>query len=250
MQNITSLTSLVSVEGEEVFTTSNIIAEYFDKDHRNVLRDIDRIRENSHCSDLGNENVVSFVEYIEPSNHGGVARRKFKLNEYAAILVIGRMTGEKPLALQIRFLAEFKAIREKLRNPTLAPVDETAKVVAITNLMQLSLQHLGNISDSSKQLFIANMVEKATGQKMLPLPSIKEFWQMNEIAEQYLCANHAGGVLNANVAGKLCKHLQTPENGDLRLSSVNGKEFKQWHWNAAGKAACETILDQLYARKP
>lgn len=104
-------TLLVNIEGEQVFTTSLKIAEYFKKAHRNIVRSIEKLLEEL---PLDAFNVLNF-ERVEYKDKKGEVRFMFKLNHDAfAILAMG-FTGQKALEWKIKFLHAFREMETQLQ---------------------------------------------------------------------------------------------------------------------------------------
>lgn len=102
----------VTTEGQPV-VTSRQVAENFEKEHKNILRDIENILESEDGSILSNAYFVE-SEYVNSNN------RKFK--EYLltrdgfSLLVMG-FTGAKALQWKLKYIEAFNKMEDTLKKP-------------------------------------------------------------------------------------------------------------------------------------
>lgn len=106
--------SLVFFENGRAVTDSLTVSEKFDKDHRNVMRDIEVQLQK--LNEAGEEEwgVLNFerTHYRHPQNDQ--LYPKYKLTEDAfAIVAMGYVTTEA-MKMKVKFLEEFKRMREQL----------------------------------------------------------------------------------------------------------------------------------------
>lgn len=100
----------------EAYATSRNVAAVFGKEHKNVLRDIDTILENLHGSDLGHGWFIE-IEYPHPTVFGRSIRTFDMTRDGLALLVMG-YTGPKAMEFKVRYIQQFNAMEEALRNQT------------------------------------------------------------------------------------------------------------------------------------
>jgi len=102
---------LVSLRGETAFTTSMIIAEKFEKEHFNVLRDIDK-----YIKDLSLQNLMvnSYFREISFINPRGREYRGFEVTEMGFALVALSFRGSKAFEFKLDFIRAFKAMQDLL----------------------------------------------------------------------------------------------------------------------------------------
>lgn len=102
------------LRGGQFLCDSRDIASRFGKQHKNVLRDIDKILEG-----LGDFGRLSF----EPSsyvNGQGKVQRAFNLNRNGFALLAMGFTGPEALAWKVKYLTAFSAMEEELNRILIA----------------------------------------------------------------------------------------------------------------------------------
>lgn len=113
----TDLTTLPLGTGGAIFrrdgkpiTTSKIVADYFGKSHKNVLRDIDRLIATDPECGLSFE--PTSLEVVMPN--GGIRHvRGFTMNARGFALLVMGFSGAEALRLKTRFLDAFDAMAER-----------------------------------------------------------------------------------------------------------------------------------------
>ena len=113
--------SAVAVCNGAVRTTSLEVAKAFDKEHRNVCRDIEQIM----VQVVGNSETLK-IERFETTykNNLGkdVKQRAYSLNKNAFMLLVMGFTGEKAMQIKIGFIKLFDLMEAKLRELQAVPV--------------------------------------------------------------------------------------------------------------------------------
>lgn len=121
------------VEGRPV-TSSRIVAEYFEKRHDAVMRDI----ENLVAKKPELNHFHNFVEMVETIEIGSGAKREVKVwmmdRKGFSILAMG-FTGAKALDFKCAFYDEFERMEAQLRSPSQLENGDT-----ITNAQQVTIQ--------------------------------------------------------------------------------------------------------------
>lgn len=114
--------SIVECEDGRMFTTSLIVAEVFEKEHKNVLRDI----ENMECSPEFHQ--LNFEPMVYTAEIGSGAKRDFPAYRLTrdgfSFLAMG-FTGKKAAAWKEKFLEAFNAMETALRERQAVPVEQT-----------------------------------------------------------------------------------------------------------------------------
>lgn len=120
--------NIVECEGGRMFTTSLIVAEVFEKEHKNVLRDI----ENMECSPEFHQ--LNFEPMVYTAEIGSGAKRDFPAYRLTrdgfSFLAMG-FTGKKAAAWKEKFLEAFNAMEAALRERQAGPVEQTPRCTAI-----------------------------------------------------------------------------------------------------------------------
>jgi len=92
----------------EMFTTSLIIAQAFEKDHKNVLRDI----ENLECSEEFRRLNFEHTPYVHPQN--GQTYPAYRITRDGFAFLAMGFTGKKAAAWKEKFLEAFNAMEKQL----------------------------------------------------------------------------------------------------------------------------------------
>jgi Rha family phage regulatory protein len=103
------MNNLVFVENNRVVTDSLTVAEVFEKQHKDVLRDI-RIQMDYAGEDFAKRNFAPGT-YQDKNKQ---ARPKIQLTEEAFTLVAMSYNTKEAVRMKIRFIQEFKRIKEEL----------------------------------------------------------------------------------------------------------------------------------------
>lgn len=117
MNDLTSLPTgtggAVFRQGGQPITTSKIIADYFGKQHKHVLRDIDRIiKTDAACA----PNFGPTSLEIAMPNGGTRSVRGYTLNSRAFALLVMGFTGAEALRWKVKFLDAFDRLAERERD--------------------------------------------------------------------------------------------------------------------------------------
>ena len=128
-------TSFVFAQGDDIKTTSLIIAEKFGKSHPHVLRDIERII--TQVSDLFYKTNFGLIENETIlAASGGVRKDKaYELTKDGFIMVVMSYTGAKAFAIKEAYINAFNFMYEKLFSKEAAPS-------TITEEMQRHIQEM------------------------------------------------------------------------------------------------------------
>ena len=148
----------VFVRGGEPFTSSNIIAEKFEKEHYNVLRDIDNhLAKNSDNITISDFNALNFelVEFIDKKQE---ARRSYELTEAGFAFIALGFTGAKADLFKVRFIQAFYGIRQALMDRVKAEIvrDILPTIPATRNFVYI----LSNSENGFLKVGVSNNVEK------------------------------------------------------------------------------------------
>lgn len=111
---------LVSVDHGQPLTTSRRVAERFGKEHRNVVRAIEKQLSDSELSAF---NVLNFerVEYVDAK---GETRHEYRMTQAGFSAVAMAFTGVEAARLRVRFIVAFESITKemhRLKAQRLAP---------------------------------------------------------------------------------------------------------------------------------
>lgn len=109
-KEIQLIENIVQINENRMFTTSLVIAEAFEKEHKNVLRDI----ENLECSEEFNRLNFEPVEYKDAK---GEMRPAYRITRDGFAFLAMGFTGKKAAAWKEKFLAAFNAMEQQLLQP-------------------------------------------------------------------------------------------------------------------------------------
>ena len=101
---------LVIMKDRQAVTTSLQVAENFEKEHKNVLRDIDKLKKDA----LKFEQM--FFEATEPDSYGR-PRKMFYMNRKGFVLLVMGYTGKKAFSFKEAYIDAFDAMEEELNKP-------------------------------------------------------------------------------------------------------------------------------------
>ncbi|MEH6941488.1 Rha family transcriptional regulator [Bacillus sp. JJ722] len=139
------MNQLVFVENGQAVTDSLTIAEMFGKNHKDVLRDI-RTQMGYAGEEFTQRNFAP-GSYLDKNNQ---ERPKESLTEEAFTLVVFSYNTKEAVQTKIKFIQEFKRMREKLSKPPMLSEHEQR-----VELLKLSLEHeqkLNNVEDRVEKL--------------------------------------------------------------------------------------------------
>ena len=98
----------VFIKDGSVYANSRDVAEFFEKHHHHVLRDIDKIVE----SEPSTETNFGFSEYVDTT---GRRLRSIDMDRDGFTILAMGFTGPKALKFKLAYIAQFNAMEEELR---------------------------------------------------------------------------------------------------------------------------------------
>lgn len=110
-------TLLVNIEGEQVFTTSLKVAEYFGKNHDKVMRQIRALEKQISLAIIGESDEFSLRNFAQSDykNTRGKTYPMYKMTEEGFALLAMGFTGQKALEWKIQFLNAFRDMERQLQ---------------------------------------------------------------------------------------------------------------------------------------
>lgn len=107
------MSNLVKVESSKVVASSQQVAKVFEKEHRNIMRDIRNLINDmgyaQNCADLFYE-----VEYLHPQNKQ--VYKEYLMNRDGFTLLAMGFTGTKALKWKIKYINAFNEMEQQLQN--------------------------------------------------------------------------------------------------------------------------------------
>lgn len=141
-------------------TTSRNVAAVFEKEHKNVLRDITAIIENNPDKDFGRLNF----ELSSYRNEQNKEQPEYLLTRDGTMLLIMGYTGEKALALKTAYIKRFNEMEAMLK-------DIGSSMLTLERSLTIARMVLEPAGITGNQLTISldNLVKAKTGESMLAL---------------------------------------------------------------------------------
>lgn len=108
--------NLISVENNEPITSSLIVADVFGKQHKHVLRDIDRIIGDINQSPILDSDPL-FVKTLYVSEVNGQSYPMYQMNRDGFTLLAMGFTGPKAFEWKLKYIAAFNEMERRLKAP-------------------------------------------------------------------------------------------------------------------------------------
>ncbi len=203
-----------SNENGEPITTSWLVAEFFEKEHRNVVRAISEIKAEvaQTCSDMTNvDQLLNFEQLITETEVGKGAARKFQgytLNEEEFALVAMSFTGKKAMQFKIAYVKAFSLMRTTL----------------LSNLRLQNQQMQAMLPDMERMAYL----EKRNATLMSPFLKQKTEEGLHRFADNR--AEAAAAAERAKVKAKneadVARHKREKTRDDLRLALIIAADYR------------------------
>jgi Rha family phage regulatory protein len=157
------MNQLVFIESNRVVTDSLTIAEVFEKDHRNVVRDIEVQIEKLNEAGEREWGVLNFeqTQYQHPQNKQWY--KKYLLTEEGFTIVAMSYTTPEAMKMKVRFIEEFKRMRAELeeqKQPFKLPT--TYKEALLQLVEQVEKNEQLQLQNAQKDQIIKELQPKAT----------------------------------------------------------------------------------------
>lgn len=136
----------------------------------------------------------------------------------------------------LHVIRTFDAVAAPAAQP---PLVAQPPVAALVDLGRLTLEHLPNLSENSKQALLSVLTEQALGHKVIPLPRVEEhLMPAGEVGALLgVSANRIGRLANAN-------GLKVAPYGEFRLDKArhSSKQVESFHYSSAGVERLRELL--------
>lgn len=119
------MTDLVIMKDRQAVTSSLNVAEGFEKEHRNVLRDIDSLKR-----DVLNFEQM-FFEVNEPDSYGRERRVIYMNRDGFTILAMG-FTGKKALQFKLKYIEAFNQMEEHIKENQMQLPSDPMEILKLT----------------------------------------------------------------------------------------------------------------------
>lgn len=126
---------IVRLEDGVAVVNSRDVARHFDKQHKNVLRDIDNLLKSLISSNLSHGRHNYFREILtENPAVQGREDRSYDMTRDGFTLLVLRWTGERALRFQVKYMDAFNAMEAKLRERC-GPVSTEQLISAVREIV-------------------------------------------------------------------------------------------------------------------
>jgi Rha family phage regulatory protein len=215
-------------------TNSQQVAEFFDKEHRNVLRAY---------RDLLKSGQIErdwFTETTYIDEQGRTYPSVNMTSDGFTLLAMG-FTGAEAIRCKVAYINQFNAMEAELTRPQAVPAIAKPRLSgALLREMAKTVDHMQDrfhLSPSSSQAFAASLYGAAGIALPEPTLAVAPSFTTTELAREFDMA--------PNVFGKKVKHLRTEQHGELRLTTAsNGTQVPQFHWNQRGADAVTRLMNE------
>lgn len=135
------MNNLISIQNQEgqLVVTSRQVAEHFEKDHRNVIRDIEGIAEG--MLKIEHTPKTEFIESEYQHEQNKQTYKEYLLTRDGFTLLAMGFTGQKALEWKLKYIEAFNKMDQQLRNPSINKLSYDYEIEALTvvsGLMELS----------------------------------------------------------------------------------------------------------------
>ena len=254
------MSDLVTINGQQVVTSSRNVAEHFEKEHRNVIQSIENLFKTADKKDVLKIQQM-FFEATEPDSYGREQKIYYMNWKGFSLLVMG-FTGAKALSWKLKYTEAFEEMQKRLSVPQLEHMPRYQ-----TRLLATAVRDIGKTSESIETMFAVKhsmalsaameLVEKTYGfdasplKKLLPAEENPGYLTATMIAEKlgFLFKNGKpnGGSANAKLAALGLQKKESKawrltdkgrEYGEEKPFTRNGHSDYRIHWN-------EKVIDLL-----
>lgn len=221
---------LINIQNKdgEMFVSSREIAENFGKEHRNVTRGIEALK----------EDVLNFEQmFIESTYKDAYGRdqKEYLCTRDGFVLAVMGFTGKRALEWKLKYIEAFNKMEEALKNPDFITQEETAlpsKRQAFEDNIALAedcIRRFG--ADPGMAYSIAmNEAEKDCGKSLEAYKTL-----LPDATEEK-------GTMNATMLGKLLGHLGPREvNKMLEKAGFQNKKSDGWEATEKGLKYCTMV---------
>ena len=144
-------------QNDQVITNSLLVAETFEKEHRNVLKSIRKLMSATNVA------VAQMFDETTYVNEQGKEQPMFVMNRDGFTLLAMGFSGEKALEFKVKYINAFNAMEAELKSQKPALPDLDLKV----RFIEWSAKFLG-VNDAGKLLMARKLAEEYGTQQYLP----------------------------------------------------------------------------------
>lgn len=222
------MNELVIMKDKQAVTSSLQVAETFGKNHRDVLRAIDDLKDVRNFAQM-------FSETNLPDSYGR-NRRGYYMNRDGFTLLAMGFTGTKALEFKLKYIEAFNAMEETLIGLPMEKIDPVKQAeIEMTKAKTHQANALYRIamkteSHSSQQSILARAAESITGEMTIPIMKDKEF-SAGQVGEQL--------GISANMVGRIANRI------GLKAEQPGQNEYGRWS-NSKSQHSDKEVAQRLY----
>ncbi|MEE4577811.1 ORF6C domain-containing protein [Paenibacillus polymyxa] len=139
------MTQLVFIENGRAVTDSLTVAKVFGKDHDHVMRDVRQQLNKLQEAGEAEWGVSNFGETQYQHHQNKQWYPKFEMTEDAFAIVAMSYTTPEAMKMKVKFLTEFKRMKEILHNPPVPVLDSNAAIA-------IALRQTADVMDKLPQI--------------------------------------------------------------------------------------------------
>lgn len=236
------MNNLVIMHDQQAVTTSLILAEAFDKQHKHVIEAIEKKISTAENSALLK---TMFVEDCYTASNGK-QNKMYYLNRDGFTFIAMGFTGRKADEFKLKYIDAFNKMETYIKDNSaklstdkrLEIMEENAKTRKANLLYKIAM---ATKSEFAKESLLANAGEVLTGQKAIPVMRKEEFSATTIGNLLGISANKVGRI--ANELGLKAEQPGQNEYGRWGIDKAsNGKEVPNWVYFKPAIAEIEKYL--------
>lgn len=226
-------------QNDQVCTSSFKVAEFFEKNHPDVVRAIDRLRDKLQSTDFQCDAKMSseiiFEEHFEdiPQPNGGTKKGKyFIMNKDAFTLLAMGFTGKRVLEFKIAYINEFNKMEAELKSQQTKQLSAAESLLQSVQLLVAHERQLAIIEHNQKNMqgAISSLYDKVYGMQF-QTNMIEQ--KLNNEIDRYTVIGYCSAhnipmtLTEASIIGGMCSRMCKKRNiplepiADRRFGKVN-----------------------------
>ena len=226
-------------QNDQVCTSSFKVAEFFEKNHPDVVRAIDRLRDKLQSTDFQCDAKMSseiiFEAHFEdiPQPNGGTKKAKyFIMNKDAFTLLAMGFTGAKAVEFKIKYINEFNQMEAELKSQQTKQLTAAESLLQSVQLLVAHERQLAIIEQNQKNMqgAISSLYDKVYGMQF-ETDMVKQ--KLNNEIDRYTvigyCSAHnipmtrKEAAIIGGTCSRMCKKRNIPLESiaDPRFGKVN-----------------------------
>ena len=226
-------------QNDQVCTSSFKVAEFFEKNHPDVVRAIDRLRDKLQSTDFQCDAKMSseiiFEEHFEdiPQPNGGIKKGKyFIMNKDAFTLLAMGFTGKRVLEFKIAYINEFNKMEAELKSQQTKQLSAAESLLQSVQLLVAHERQLAILEHNQKNMqgAISSLYDKVYGMQF-QTDMIEQ--KLNNEIDRYTVIGYCTAhnipmtLTEASIIGGMCSRMCKKRNiplepiADRRFGKVN-----------------------------